>query len=96
MNDPDYRNSDDEVMGDDSMYGGNHGYDDGFDGYGATQETQPSTQPTEGMDSHLWGFFQPCNSVLKRLDLFKTIPVYEIGRHQEGNNFVLPGFKVSE
>lgn len=48
------------------------------------------------IDAHLWGFLQPCTAALSRIDFWKVCPVYDIGRNKEGNNIVLPGFKVSE
>ena len=86
----------DAIMADDSLYGGG---DDGayeeLEQTQATQQTQPASQPA-AIDNHLWGFLHPCSPALERLDFWKSIPVYEIGRNKEGNNFVLPGFKVSK
>lgn len=86
----------DAIMTDDSLYGGG---DDGAyeesEQTQATQQTQPASQPPL-IDNHLWAFLQPCSVALERLDFWKSIQVYEIGRNKEGNNFVLPGFKVSK
>jgi serine/threonine/tyrosine protein kinase RAD53 len=70
------------------------------DGLEQTQQTQMATQGTVGampsIDAHLWGFLQPCTGALLRIDFWKASPVYDIGRNKEGNQIVLPGFKVSE
>lgn len=61
-----------------------------------TQSTQQASQPeTVTVDSHLWGFLQPCSSSLSRIDFWKINPRYTIGRNTETNQVVLPGFKVS-
>ncbi|KAH0589458.1 hypothetical protein H2248_005208 [Termitomyces sp. 'cryptogamus'] len=68
-----------------------------------TQETQQQTQSTQqasqqmGFDSygHLWGYLQPCNGDLARIDFWKVNPRYRLGRNKELNDCVLPGAKVS-
>lgn len=61
----------------------------------ATQSTQYSgSQAAADSNSHLWGFLQPCSTLLKRIDFFKLAPVVSIGRNGE-NEIVLPGVKVS-
>jgi ser/thr/tyr protein kinase RAD53 len=77
---------DDAMMTEDAMY----------DGLEQTQQAQAGSQPFDVLDSHLWGFLQPCTGTLTRIDFWKANPVYEIGRNPEGNNIVLLGFKVSE
>jgi serine/threonine/tyrosine protein kinase RAD53 len=62
-----------------------------------TQSTQQASQPQ--MDSeyaHLWGYMQPCNASLTRIDFWKIHPKYNIGRNTESNQVILPGFKVSK
>ncbi|KAL4073772.1 kinase-like domain-containing protein [Scleroderma yunnanense] len=64
----------------------------------ATQSTQSSSQQNPNntdANAHLWGFLQPCGSQLRRIDFFKIVPTVRIGRHQEGNEVVLPGGRVS-
>ncbi|KAG5653051.1 hypothetical protein H0H81_002568 [Sphagnurus paluster] len=66
------------------------------------EETQPQTQSTQqasqqpnaAVDSHLWGYLQPCNAKITRIDFWKIHPRYNIGRNP-ANQVVLPGFKVS-
>lgn len=60
-----------------------------------TQSTQPLSQVPQGIDSHIWGFLQPCSVALQRIDFWKSVSVYDIGRNPDGNVIVLPGFKVS-
>ena len=63
------------------------------------QATQVATQPSESQNyaanASFWGYLQPNNEHLARLDLFKIRPSYTIGRHPS-NAIVLPGFKVSK
>jgi hypothetical protein len=62
----------------------------------ATQSTQHSGSQTAGdASSHLWGFLQPCSTLLKRIDFFKIQPTVSIGRSGEQNEIILPGGKVS-
>ncbi|KAF7978399.1 hypothetical protein HWV62_799 [Athelia sp. TMB] len=49
----------------------------------------------QSIDSHIWGFLQPYSPALKRVDLWKSLPVYDIGRTMEGNVIILPGLKIS-
>ncbi|KAG5342978.1 hypothetical protein C0989_005927 [Termitomyces sp. Mn162] len=68
-----------------------------------TQETQQQTQSTQqasqqmGFDSygHLWGYLQPCNGDLARIDFWKVNPRYRLGRNKELNDCVLPGAKIN-
>ncbi|KAF8906569.1 CAMK/RAD53 protein kinase [Gymnopilus junonius] len=61
-----------------------------------TQSTQQASQPqTVQCDAHLWGYLQPCSSALTRIDFWKIHPRYTIGRNNELNQVILPGFKVS-
>ena len=63
----------------------------------ATQSTQHSGSQGPGdATSHLWGFLQPCSTLLKRIDFFKVQPTVSIGRNGEQNEIILPGGKVSE
>ena len=67
----------------------------------ATQlATQASSQDANRrVDNHLWGYLIPCSPTLHRLDFMKGRREYKIGRNasrQIGNDFVLPGMKVSE
>jgi ser/thr/tyr protein kinase RAD53 len=78
-----------------------YGMDD--DAYNDSQEseqqtsTQPASQPQMvTVDAHLWGYMQPCNASLTRIDFWKIHPKYTIGRNTELNQVILPGFKVSE
>ncbi|KAH0828081.1 kinase-like domain-containing protein [Lanmaoa asiatica] len=62
----------------------------------ATQSTQYSgSQATGDANSHLWGFLQPCSTLLKRIDFFKIQPTVSIGRSGEQNEIILPGGRVS-
>lgn len=64
-----------------------------------TQPTQQASQPLLGhLDSHLWGYLQPCNAALSRIDFWKANPTYSIGRSADRgvNDITLKGFKVSE
>ncbi|EPQ57134.1 Pkinase-domain-containing protein, partial [Gloeophyllum trabeum ATCC 11539] len=66
----------------------------------ATQSTQQASQsqPVVQNEAHLWGFLQPCSSELTRIDLWKSIPIYQFGRNENktaGNNIVFPGLKIS-
>ena len=69
--------------------------DDDFESTQQTQSTQPLSQNPQSIDSHIWGFLQPCSPALKRIDFWKSVSVYDIGRNPEGNVIILPGFKVS-
>jgi serine/threonine/tyrosine protein kinase RAD53 len=78
---------------------------DGFpESQGVESQAQPDTQSTQqasqvfntAVDSHLWGYLQPCNAVQARIDFWRINQCYRIGRNQQGNEIVLPGFKVSE
>ncbi|KAF8725174.1 hypothetical protein AX14_008301 [Amanita brunnescens Koide BX004] len=61
-----------------------------------TQSTQQASQQTNpSLDSHLWGYLQPCSPALTRIDFWKIHPRYTIGRNTQTNQVVLPGFKVS-
>ncbi|KAF8973309.1 kinase-like domain-containing protein [Flammula alnicola] len=61
-----------------------------------TQSTQQASQPPAiSVDSHLWGYLQPCSPALTRIDFWRIHPRYTIGRNTEINQVVLPGFKVS-
>lgn len=60
----------------------------------ATQSTQHSGSQSAG-DANLWGFLQPCSTLLKRIDFFKVQPTVSIGRNGEQNEIILPGGKVS-
>src|ERR1700722_7600837 len=61
-----------------------------------TQSTQTASQPINNtvLDGHLWGFLQPCSASLTRIDFWRLSPTYSVGRN-EGNDVVLPGFKIS-
>ena len=67
-------------------------------------ETQPDEIPTQIAsqesrlpEEHLWGYLIPCNPKAIRLDFMKAQLEYRIGRNKSvGNDFVLPGMKVSE
>ncbi|GLB37085.1 putative forkhead associated domain containing protein [Lyophyllum shimeji] len=59
----------------------------------STQQASQQSNPT--VDSHLWGYLQPCSPALTRIDFWKIHPRYTIGRNTEQNQIVLPGFKVS-
>lgn len=62
----------------------------------ATQSTQYSGSQGPGdASSHLWGFLQPCSTLLKRIDFFKVQPTVSIGRNGEQNEIILPGGRVS-
>ncbi len=63
-----------------------------------TQSTQQASQqpPVASVDSHLWGYLQPCNTGLTRIDFWKMTPRYTFGRNTESNQVVFPGFKISE
>ncbi|KAG6375586.1 kinase-like domain-containing protein [Boletus reticuloceps] len=62
----------------------------------ATQSTQYSgSQSTGDANGHLWGFLQPCSTLLKRIDFFKIQPTVSIGRHKDENEIILPGVRVS-
>ncbi|KAF8444907.1 kinase-like domain-containing protein [Boletus edulis BED1] len=62
----------------------------------ATQSTQYSgSQSTGDANGHLWGFLQPCSTLLKRIDFFKIQPTVSVGRHNDQNEIILPGVRVS-
>jgi len=61
-----------------------------------TQSTQQASQSNPAIDSHLWGYLQPCSATLTRIDFWKINPRYHLGRNTELNQVVLPGFKVSK
>ena len=62
----------------------------------STQQTQAAnTQtPQSQVDSHLWGFLQPCNVNVPRIDFFRQSITYKIGRNKS-NDVQLQGMKVS-
>lgn len=62
----------------------------------ATQSTQQASQvPYPNFDHHLWGYLQPCSAALFRIDFLKVNTKYAIGRHENLNNIILPGMKIS-
>ncbi|KAJ3514639.1 hypothetical protein NLJ89_g2260 [Agrocybe chaxingu] len=73
-----------------------YAYEDSQESDQQTQSTQQASQPpAPNVDSHLWGYLQPCSSALTRIDFWKIHPRYTLGRNTEINQVVLPGFKVS-
>ncbi|OAX40928.1 kinase-like protein [Rhizopogon vinicolor AM-OR11-026] len=61
----------------------------------ATQSTEHSSQPNAAdTNSHLFGFLQPCNTLLRRIDFWKVQPTVQLGRAPD-NDIVLPGGRVS-
>ncbi|RDB16782.1 putative serine/threonine-protein kinase fhkC [Hypsizygus marmoreus] len=77
---------DDEMMNEDAV----------DDSQQQTQSTQQASQQSSAaMDAHLWGYLQPCNSAVTRIDFWKISPRVTIGRNTEHNMVVLPGPKVS-
>lgn len=88
----DYPGNDDAIM-DDSLYGE---VEQTQQTQQATQSTQAASQQPVDIDAHLWGFLQPSSGALKRIDFWKSMPICEIGRNPDNNQFILPGFKVSE
>ncbi|KAJ6498736.1 kinase-like domain-containing protein [Mycena sanguinolenta] len=66
-----------------------------------TQEEDSGTQPTsqpEPSQTHkeFWGYLSPCLSqTLERVSLHRSQQVITIGRHEEFNMVVFPGFKIS-
>lgn len=52
------------------------------------------TNSVDPMESPFFGCLQPCNTALRRLDFQKTQPHNAIGRGP-GNDFVLPGMRIS-
>ncbi|CCL98200.1 uncharacterized protein FIBRA_00194 [Fibroporia radiculosa] len=83
---------------DDAMVTDAHG-DDTQSTQATQQETQPSSQPDNTLDAHLWGYLIPCNSHLRRIDFQKVKPLYNVGRNADqrpgGNDIILPGKKIS-
>ncbi|KAG5642826.1 hypothetical protein DXG03_002057 [Asterophora parasitica] len=72
------------------------GVDDGMEETQQTQSTQQASQQVNPVvDAHLWGYLQPCSAKLTRIDFWKIKPRYAIGRNQELNGVVLPGFKIN-
>ena len=62
-----------------------------------TQSTQQASQPPDpAVDTHLWGYLQPCSVALTRIDFWRIHPKYTIGRNIDQNQVVLPGPKISE
>jgi len=62
----------------------------------ATQSTEHPSQPNAAdTNSHLWGFLQPCSSVLRRIDFWKVQPTVQVGRALD-NDIILPGGRVSK
>ena len=55
-----------------------------------------NTSSEESPDAHLWGYLQPCNARLSRIDLWRIHPKYTLGRNSDTNQIVLPGLKISE
>lgn len=53
------------------------------------------SQVPPSMDSHIWGFLQPLSPALKRIDFWKSLSVYDIGRNPDVNIIILPGLKIS-
>ncbi|EAU91637.1 CAMK/RAD53 protein kinase [Coprinopsis cinerea okayama7 len=65
-----------------------------------TQSTQEASQsqsqsPGQAVDAHLWGYLQPVNDKLIRIDFWRAEPSYTIGRNTTCNRIIFPGFKVS-
>lgn len=61
----------------------------------STQATQAASQQQEDLEKHLWGSLMPCNSSIARVDLWKLLTVYCVGRNATGNQVVFPGPKIS-
>ncbi|KAI0058110.1 kinase-like protein [Artomyces pyxidatus] len=68
-----------------------------------TQETQVSTQQASQqydnhpMNSHLFGYLQPCTINMARVDLYKAVPEVKIGRAPAPvNDLVFPSMKISQ
>jgi hypothetical protein len=47
------------------------------------------------MDDFLWGYLEPINPGLVRIDFWRCIRTYEIGRDVQANRIVLPGMNIS-
>ncbi|KAJ2924548.1 hypothetical protein H1R20_g12551, partial [Candolleomyces eurysporus] len=58
------------------------------------QTTHQLTRPAD-RDSHLWGYLQPVNDKLSRIDFWREERQYTIGRNTKLNNIVFAGSKVS-
>ncbi|KAF8147709.1 kinase-like domain-containing protein [Crassisporium funariophilum] len=60
------------------------------------QQTQQASQLLDvSIDAHLWGYLQPLNPALARLDFWKIRPRYTIGRAPASNDVVFPGPIIS-
>ena len=82
-----------------------YGMDDGAYNNDSQESDQQQTQSTQQAsqhekvseeDAHLWGYMQPCNASLTRINFWKMHPKYTIGRNTELNQVILPGCKVSK
>ncbi|KAG6845388.1 hypothetical protein H0H87_009735 [Tephrocybe sp. NHM501043] len=61
-----------------------------------TQSTQPASQiPDPDINDHLWGYLQPTNPNMGRIDFLRTTHRYTIGRANKLNIITLPGLRIS-
>ncbi|RXW15179.1 hypothetical protein EST38_g10681 [Candolleomyces aberdarensis] len=61
----------------------------------STQQTTAPVVPPAGRDSHRWGYLQPVNEKLSRIDFWREQRRYTIGRDTEHNRIVFAGPKIS-
>lgn len=61
-----------------------------------TDVNEGETGGPVGENAGLWGYLQPCSDALPRIDLFKEILRYSVGRDAESNYISLDGPKVSK
>lgn len=79
-----------------------YAYNDPEDDYQETQtQTQSTQQASQSQEpppnpAHLWGYMQPVNNHLVRIDLYRNQHCWTVGRNTTENKIIFPGFKVSE
>ncbi|KAH9892438.1 kinase-like domain-containing protein [Cubamyces lactineus] len=60
-----------------------------------TQSTQEASQTDQVADAELWGQLIPCSAILPRYRLYKSQPVYRIGRDPSKNDIVISNVRIS-
>ncbi|KAH6913842.1 CAMK/RAD53 protein kinase [Coprinopsis sp. MPI-PUGE-AT-0042] len=78
-----------------------YAYNDPEEDYQETQtQTQSTQQASQSQEpppnpAHLWGYMQPVNNHLVRIDLYRNQHCWTVGRNTTENKIIFPGFKVS-
>ncbi|KAI0328355.1 Pkinase-domain-containing protein [Cubamyces sp. BRFM 1775] len=60
-----------------------------------TQSTQEASQTDETADAELWGKLIPCSAILPGYKLYKSQPLYRIGRDPSKSDIVISNVRIS-